>query len=65
MAMTTQRRRYFLGLLNRKQEMLEAERERLREEQASKGSGGRGTKTTKVSGENLKSMIKSNKLPEI
>ena len=63
MAMPTRHRRHFLNLLNRdihrKVEMHEAQQEK------TSTSTGKNSRTTKVSGGQLKSMMESGKIPLI
>lgn len=58
--MPTYERRYFLtSFINEN----EKQKERMEEQQGNTTSGGRGTRTTKISGDALKSKLRSGEIP--
>lgn len=59
--MPTYERRFFLGQLTKDRQETEARYEALKEEAQAKT--GKGTRTTRVSGETLKNKIKSGEVP--
>jgi hypothetical protein len=61
MNMPTYERRYFLGMLTRDAAQKEEQREKAMEQSQTKGS--KGSRSTRVSGNALKSQIKSGNIP--
>jgi len=61
MAMTVSQRRYFLGLLTKDFKQKEEQIEEQRNKQTTQGS--KGSRTTKVSGSQLKSKMKNGEVP--
>ena len=61
LAMPTYERRFFLGLLNRDVIQRQEHMEEMKEKAQSKG--GKGTRQTRVSGDALKSKMKSGQIP--
>jgi hypothetical protein len=59
--MPTYERRFFLGLLNKETREKEERIEELKEK--AKTNGGKGTRKTRVSGEALKTKLKSGEIP--
>ena len=59
--MPTYQRRYFLGLLSKKHARREEEMEKIKEK--GQTTGGSGKRQTKMSGEMLKTKIKSGDIP--
>lgn len=57
--MPTNERRYHIGLLNKKQEDAEEEKEKILKTK----NNGKGSKQTKISGDALKAKLKSGEIP--
>jgi len=62
MVMPTYERRYFLGMLTKDYERKEEAYEEARENEKSP-TGGKGSRTSKVSGKQLKTKMKSGEIP--
>lgn len=63
LAMPTYERRYFLGLLTREAKKREEEAEKLRDQARSKNNGGKGSRSTRISGDTLKSKMQNGEIP--
>jgi hypothetical protein len=61
MAMPTYERRYYLGMLTKEFERKEEAIEEAKEQTTT--SGGKGSRTSKVSGQQLKSKMKTGEIP--
>ena len=63
LSMPVYERRFFLGMLTKDARERQEETERLREEAKSRANGSRGSRTTRVSGEALKTKMKTGEIP--
>ena len=63
LAMPTYERRFFLSMLTKEAREREEETERMREEIRNRSNGSKGTKTTRISGEALKTKMKNGEIP--
>jgi hypothetical protein len=63
LSMPVYERRFFLSMLTKEAREKQEEAERFKEEMKNKTSGSKGSRTTKVSGDALKSRMKSGDIP--
>lgn len=63
MAMPVYERRYFLTLLTKDHQKREEKEEELKEQAKTSSNGSKGSRTTKISGNALKSRMKSGDIP--
>jgi len=63
LSMPTYERRFFLSLLTKEANERKEEVERMKEETKTRNSGGKGNRTTRVSGDALKSKMKNGEIP--
>ncbi len=61
--MPTYERRFFLGMLTKDAREKQEEVERFKEEARARSKGSKGTRTTRVSGDALKSKMKTGEIP--
>lgn len=61
--MPTYERRFFLSLLTKEASERREEVDRMKEEAKTRSSGGKGSRTTRLSGDALKSRMKSGDVP--
>lgn len=63
LSMPTYERRFFLSLLTKEAHERREEVERMREDAKTRTSGGKGSRTTRLSGDALKSRMKNGDVP--
>jgi hypothetical protein len=63
MVMPTYERRFFLNMLTKEAREREEEAERFKEEAKNRANGSKGSRTTTISGDALKSKMKMGEIP--
>jgi hypothetical protein len=63
LAMPTYERRFFLSLLTKEAREREEETERMREEIRNRSNGSKGSRSTRISGDALKTRMKNGDIP--
>jgi len=63
LAMPTYERRFFLSLLTKEAREREEEAERMREEIRNRGKNSKGSRSTRISGDALKTKMKNGEIP--